>query len=387
MPSKIFISTGDDADSRMYLNTVQAALFRLNDFPVTAFSLEDVVQADTDRFAAARSLIDDAQLFIGIFLDYGAVPAGQTQSSLEAEYHYAHERGLLCLIFVPAEQLQNADERFRAFLDHLMQNHVIQTFTDAADLQAQVVQNIGKFKETQRHFRKLQPPPLQFLPTPERGEADVDIDRVDAESVPPVNLEDVVKQALTIAADDLEAIVRRALELHTAHHAVKSAGITNGMRVNPIFGAPMTQSQFQSDIFMITPFRPEFDAIYQNVIRPVVSELNLTIKRGDDFASLSGSIINEIWAAVNACRLVVVETTEVNANVYYELGIAHTLGKPAILLTQEKEVQKLPFDIRHLRFIVYENTIPGGEKLEADLKKAIIWILNDLKGQSPNGNE
>jgi hypothetical protein len=119
----------------------------------------------------------------------------------------------------------------------------------------------------------------------------------------------------------------------------------------------------------------------------VVSELNLTIKRGDDFASLSGSIINEIWAALNACHLVIVETTEVNANVYYELGIAHTLGKPAILLTQEKEVQKLPFDIRHLRFIVYENTIPGGEKLEADLKKAIIWIMNDLKGQPPNGNE
>jgi hypothetical protein len=383
MPSKIFISTGDDADSHMYLNTIKAALFRLNDFPVTAVSVDDVAQPGIDRLAVARNLIDEAQLFIGIFLDYGTVPAGQTQSDLEAEYHYAHERGLLCLIFVPEKKYAHADARFQAFLDHLIINHIIHTFVDAADLQAQVIQNIGKFKETQRHFRKLQPPPLLFQPEP----VDTDADRFIAESVSATNLDDIVKQAITIAADDIEAIVRRALELHSAHHAVKSAENGAGMTMNPIFGAPMMQSQFQSDIFMITPFRPEFDSIYQNVIRPVVSELNLTIKRGDDFASLSGSIINEIWAALNACHLVIVETTEVNANVYYELGIAHTLGKPAILLTQEKEVQKLPFDIRHLRFIVYENTIPGGEKLEADLKKAIIWIMNDLKGQPPNGNE
>ena len=68
-----------------------------------------------------------------------------------------------------------------------------------------------------------------------------------------------------------------------------------------------------------------------------------------------------------------------NANVYYELGIAHTLGKPAILLTQEKEPQKLPFDIRHMRFVVYDNTIAGGEQLQKELRKSIVWLLNDLK--------
>lgn len=379
MPYKIFISTDDDADSRMYLNTVKAALFRLNDFPAAAVSLDDMPQADADRLEIARSLIRESQLFLGIFLDYGTVPSGQTQSYLELEYRYAHEQGLLCLIFVPAEKRSRSSDRFRAFLEHLETNHIINYFADASDLQAQVIQNVAKFRETQRHFRTLQPPPLSFQPP-----------AIAAETAKIDNLETLVNQAMAIAADDIEAIVRRALEFHAAQHAASSPDAGDGMKVNPIFGVPMMQNQFQSDIFMITPFRPEFDSIYQNVIRPVVSELNLTIKRGDDFASLSGAIINEIWAALNACRLVIVETTEVNANVYYELGIAHTLGKPAILLTQEKEVQKLPFDIRHLRFIVYENTIPGGEKLEADLKKAIIWILNDLdaaKGQANNGNE
>jgi hypothetical protein len=141
----------------------------------------------------------------------------------------------------------------------------------------------------------------------------------------------------------------------------------------------MIHSQFQSDIFMVMPFRPEYDVVYQEIIRPICASLNLTIKRGDDFASVNGSIINEVWSALNACRLVIAETTEINANVYYELGIAHTLGKPAVLLTQEKEPQKLPFDIRHMRFVVYENSISGGDELEKDLRKAIVWLLNDLE--------
>ena len=79
----------------------------------------------------------------------------------------------------------------------------------------------------------------------------------------------------------------------------------------------------------------------------------------------------------------IVETTEVNANVYYELGIAHTLGKPAILLSQTKNIEELPFDIRHLRFLVYEDSIEGSADLEERLRKTIIWLLNDLEEQAP----
>ena len=71
----------------------------------------------------------------------------------------------------------------------------------------------------------------------------------------------------------------------------------------------------------------------------------------------------------------------INANVYYELGISHTLGKPTILLTQTKEVEELPFDIRGLRFIVYEDSIVGSQALEQQLRKTIIWLMNDLEEQ------
>jgi hypothetical protein len=192
-----------------------------------------------------------------------------------------------------------------------------------------------------------------------------------------------VRRAFNLIEEDLEDIVQRAIVVQQAKSAIMPPPLKGGagheMTVNPIFGEPNQNVQFSSDIFMITPFREHFDQVYQNVIIPTVTDLNLVIKRGDEFSSVSGQIMSEVWAAINACRLVIVETTEVNANVYYELGIAHTLGKPAILITQAKDIEDFPFDIRHLRFIVYENTIAGGEALEKSLRESIIRIINDLE--------
>ena len=94
--------------------------------------------------------------------------------------------------------------------------------------------------------------------------------------------------------------------------------------------------------------------------------------------------MSEVWAALNGCRLVIAETTLVNPNVYYELGIAHTLGKPTVLLTQHTDFKNVPFDIQHMRFIAYENSIDGGEQLRESLHKSILWILNDLDDARKN---
>lgn len=372
MPYKVFISTGDDEPSRASLTAVKEALYRFNEFPVAAISLGDIMEDNPiRRWESARRIIGDSQIFVGIFSSYGIIPPGQTQSLSELEYRYAVERGLACLIFVPEALRSGGEDRFQAFRDYLSAHHIIHYFKSAEELQAKVVLSISSYKKTQRkgEFSRL---PLQS------GAVEDKEATVEASVVQPDTLEQTINRVLSFAADDIEQIMRRALELHDAQKMVQS--VPDGwLNINPVFGTPMNESQFQSDIFMITPFRPQFDSLYQTIIRPAVNSLNLTIKRGDDFASVTGVIINEIWAALNACRLVIAETTEVNANVYYELGIAHTLGKPAILLTQERDVEKLPFDIRHLRFIVYENSPSGSQQLAKDLRKSIVWILNDLE--------
>src|ERR1700694_2903882 len=66
--------------------------------------------------------------------------------------------------------------------------------------------------------------------------------------------------------------------------------------------------------------------------------------------------------------VIVAEITPVNANVFYELGYAHALEKPTILLAN-RNTEKLPFDISGYRVIFYDDSIRGKRDIEATLRK------------------
>jgi hypothetical protein len=373
MAHKIYVSTNDDAQCRPYLAAVQRALFSLNESVITSI--------ESKNHDSAKAVIQGSDLFLGLYgTDYGEIPKGETASYTELEYQFAMSANIPMIIFVMQGARDTADERQKAFLEHIMHQHIANPFSDESDLEAKVKLSVSTFSHT-KNLRRLIPPAPSFrdIDLPSLPE----IRKGDGEVVTEEEFAEYINKGLELAEGEIERIIRRALELHSASQQQEQAKIIedydNKITVSPIWGEPLRRSQFDSDIFMIMPFREQYDAIYKKVIQPVVAELNLTIKRGDDFSSTQGSIINEVWAALNACRLVIVETTEMNANVYYELGIAHTLGKAAVLLTQTRDVQELPFDLRHLRFVVYENTIEGSSKLEQNLKNTIIWLLNDLE--------
>ena len=77
------------------------------------------------------------------------------------------------------------------------------------------------------------------------------------------------------------------------------------------------------------------------------------------------NIVEDIWKALLTSQYVVADVTGKNSNVYYELGIAHTLGKKVILLTQE--ISDIPFDTRHLRHIVYSNDLSGHQTIRTGI--------------------
>ena len=85
------------------------------------------------------------------------------------------------------------------------------------------------------------------------------------------------------------------------------------------------------------------------------------------------SIIEDIWKRINEAKILISELTGRNANVFYETGIAHTIGKEVILITQSME--DVPFDLRHLRCIVYEYTPRSIKNFEDDLKNTVLSIL------------
>lgn len=144
------------------------------------------------------------------------------------------------------------------------------------------------------------------------------------------------------------------------------------VKMDPIFGPPDKSPKFQCDIFVIIPFASEFKPIF-DLIEGIAKSMNLIVKRGDSWNFSKKNIMHEVWSALCASRIVIADCSGLNANVFYELGIAHMLGRQTILIT--RDIEKAAFDTRDRRHIVYENTIGGGEQLRQALTDTIGEIL------------
>lgn len=71
----------------------------------------------------------------------------------------------------------------------------------------------------------------------------------------------------------------------------------------------------------------------------------------------AGHIIEEIWTAIVSAILIIADCSGRNPNVFYEIGLAHAIGKPVILITRDEE--DVPFDLHHRQYIRYD-FIPRG---------------------------
>ena len=140
----------------------------------------------------------------------------------------------------------------------------------------------------------------------------------------------------------------------------------------PIFGEPLPKGSIWPDIFTLMPFGKPFDAIYQDHILPVLRGLNVTCKRADDFFSTQ-AVIKDIWSAIYYSTICIADCSNRNPNVFYELGIAHTLGRSTILITQS--IDDVPFDVKHRRVITYTYDPPGMKDFEEALRKTLLHEL------------
>jgi len=120
--------------------------------------------------------------------------------------------------------------------------------------------------------------------------------------------------------------------------------------------------------FVMMPFAKSFDGVWLSIIRPTVLASGHNCLRADDI-SVPGSILDDLFKSIKEADYLIADLTGRNANVFYELGYAHALNKPVILLTQD--VSDIPFDLRHQRLIAYSDSMAGGAALQVALKKYI----------------
>jgi len=108
--------------------------------------------------------------------------------------------------------------------------------------------------------------------------------------------------------------------------------------------------------FYVGPFREPFDTIYASRVKPTVAGLGCSIIRADEIFG-TGVIIDDVRDGIAAAELVIADLTGKNPNVMYEIGMAHTMGRPVLMLSQYPD--DIPFDLRHRRAIIYDHTPHG----------------------------
>jgi nucleoside 2-deoxyribosyltransferase len=104
--------------------------------------------------------------------------------------------------------------------------------------------------------------------------------------------------------------------------------------------------------FIVMPFRAELNFFYLYLRRHLQERHGLRVERGDH-QILTVPLLDKIRQQIAEARVLIADMTGRNPNVFYELGLAHALEKPVILLTQDTS-EDVPTDIRHLEFIRYD---------------------------------
>jgi hypothetical protein len=129
-----------------------------------------------------------------------------------------------------------------------------------------------------------------------------------------------------------------------------------------IFQVP-SESVDQNLISVMMPFRSELSVVY-DTIKEAAKMTGFYCKRVDDIWDHS-TVIQDVFSLIFQSYIVVCDLTGKNPNVFYEAGIAHTLGKHVVPITQSED--DIPFDLKHHRYAKYLNNGEGRENLKEDL--------------------
>ena len=167
-------------------------------------------------------------------------------------------------------------------------------------------------------------------------------------------------------------------EFHTNHWAVKDVDLfrvlfTEGIgRIKPtIFKLPDGAIDAKL-VAVMMPFNAEFNGVF-SALQGAVSAFNMRCLRADNIWD-DDVIIQDVVKLIGTARVVICDLTNKNANVFYETGIAHTLGQDVILIAQHES--DVPFDLRHVRHIKYFPNEQGLGELAKKVSKRLESLVS-----------
>lgn len=160
------------------------------------------------------------------------------------------------------------------------------------------------------------------------------------------------------------------VHLYTYSSFIPSAS-TCGIGVSNNANVVIENINIQSNmatVFSIMKFEKDFDELYSDVIVPKCKLFGYKSVRADECYTTT-AIIQDIIKEITDASVIIADVTMDNPNVFYELGYAHALKKPTILLADMNKREKLPFDISGQRVVFYNNSIGGKKDIEKKLER------------------
>lgn len=142
------------------------------------------------------------------------------------------------------------------------------------------------------------------------------------------------------------------------------------MVITPVF-SPIEYEIDPTIVFVIMPFTEKWSGDVLKIIKDAAKGLPLKIIRADDIFA-PAIFVNNIWKMINLAGLIIADISVNNANVFYELGIAHTIGKKVILIRQ-KNGESPPSDVSLWRYFEY-GLLPGQVR---EFKKLMRKLLSN----------
>ena len=120
----------------------------------------------------------------------------------------------------------------------------------------------------------------------------------------------------------------------------------------------------------LTPFTPLGDRAFR-VCQYTLNQLGIVLQMTDNVVNKDDILMNIVTKILEASFLIV-NIDGRNPNVYYELGIAHALGKPTILISESSKPEaEHGFDVRQKNMILYRD--------EMELERKLLYRLNELR--------
>ena len=239
-----------------------------------------------------------------------------------------------------------------------------QSPTDTVDGYRQAILNAPDVSEVYQHYRGENLPDDQFL-----RNTVVETYKVPAETF------SEFRQVLIESLETAELLSRHGEKIRITDATSRDPSApAQSERLRKLERA--TNVGAHDTCFVMQPFAAPLGDYYEKIYKPAIEKAGLRPIRADAEIFATGKIMDQVWQGINAAKVLVAELTTRNANVFYELGLAHALKKPVVLVSAKEE--DVPFDLQHIRVIYYDVTDPfWGNKLIEKVAENILSAIQN----------